>query len=91
MLSALRSHRSDRPDEWYEIPTFYFTNPHYLIGANDPARAARMCCRLIEVAATPAATAITSRLMRPPITLPGLRSSTTGRLETCKLTKCGLG
>jgi 2-keto-4-pentenoate hydratase/2-oxohepta-3-ene-1,7-dioic acid hydratase in catechol pathway len=23
------------PDEWYEIPTFYFTNPHCLIGAND--------------------------------------------------------
>jgi 2-keto-4-pentenoate hydratase/2-oxohepta-3-ene-1,7-dioic acid hydratase in catechol pathway len=24
------------PAEWYEIPTFYFTNPHCLIGANDP-------------------------------------------------------
>src|SRR5262245_60850325 len=24
------------PDEWYEIPTFYFSNPHCLIGANDP-------------------------------------------------------
>src|SRR5581483_7312467 len=24
------------PPEWYEIPTFYFTNPHGLIGANDP-------------------------------------------------------
>jgi 2-keto-4-pentenoate hydratase/2-oxohepta-3-ene-1,7-dioic acid hydratase in catechol pathway len=24
------------PPEWYEIPTFYFTNPHCLIGANDP-------------------------------------------------------
>jgi 2-keto-4-pentenoate hydratase/2-oxohepta-3-ene-1,7-dioic acid hydratase in catechol pathway len=24
------------PAEWYEIPTFYFTNPHSLIGANDP-------------------------------------------------------
>ncbi|MEV4316059.1 fumarylacetoacetate hydrolase family protein [Actinocrispum sp. NPDC049592] len=22
--------------EWYEIPTFYFTNPHALIGATDP-------------------------------------------------------
>jgi 2-keto-4-pentenoate hydratase/2-oxohepta-3-ene-1,7-dioic acid hydratase in catechol pathway len=26
----------DVPAEWYEIPTFYFTNPHCLIGANDP-------------------------------------------------------
>ena len=26
----------DVPPEWYEIPTFYFTNPHCLIGANDP-------------------------------------------------------
>ncbi len=26
----------DVPKEWYEIPTFYFTNPHCLIGANDP-------------------------------------------------------
>src|SRR5215471_16187558 len=24
------------PAEWYEIPTFYFTNPHSLIGAHDP-------------------------------------------------------
>ena len=24
------------PAEWYEIPTFYFTNPHCLIGAKDP-------------------------------------------------------
>jgi 2-keto-4-pentenoate hydratase/2-oxohepta-3-ene-1,7-dioic acid hydratase in catechol pathway len=24
------------PAEWYEIPTFYFTNPHCLVGANDP-------------------------------------------------------
>src|SRR5262245_50901382 len=23
------------PAEWYEIPTFYFTNPHCLIGARD--------------------------------------------------------
>jgi len=26
------------PTEWYEIPTFYFTNPHCLIGAKDPVR-----------------------------------------------------
>jgi 2-keto-4-pentenoate hydratase/2-oxohepta-3-ene-1,7-dioic acid hydratase in catechol pathway len=26
----------DVPAEWYEIPTFYFANPHCLIGANDP-------------------------------------------------------
>ena len=26
----------DVPKEWYEIPTFYFTNPHCLIGATDP-------------------------------------------------------
>jgi len=25
----------DVPPEWYEIPTFYFTNPHCLIGATD--------------------------------------------------------
>jgi 2-keto-4-pentenoate hydratase/2-oxohepta-3-ene-1,7-dioic acid hydratase in catechol pathway len=24
------------PPEWYEIPTFYFTNPHALIGPHDP-------------------------------------------------------
>jgi len=24
------------PEAWYEIPTFYFTNPHALIGAHDP-------------------------------------------------------
>ncbi|HYR44227.1 MAG TPA: fumarylacetoacetate hydrolase family protein [Terriglobia bacterium] len=28
--------RGGVPAEWYEIPTFYFTNPHSLIGANDP-------------------------------------------------------
>lgn len=26
----------DVPAEWYEVPAFYFTNPHCLIGANDP-------------------------------------------------------
>jgi 2-keto-4-pentenoate hydratase/2-oxohepta-3-ene-1,7-dioic acid hydratase in catechol pathway len=24
------------PEAWYEIPTFYFTNPHALLGAHDP-------------------------------------------------------
>src|SRR3989475_12894925 len=28
--------RGSVPSEWYEIPTFYFANPHSLIGANDP-------------------------------------------------------
>ncbi|MBP2472123.1 2-keto-4-pentenoate hydratase/2-oxohepta-3-ene-1,7-dioic acid hydratase in catechol pathway [Crossiella equi] len=27
--------RGTVPPEWYEIPTFYFTNPHALIGAHD--------------------------------------------------------
>lgn len=26
----------DVPPEWYQIPTFYFSNPHCLIGARDP-------------------------------------------------------
>lgn len=28
--------RGGVPKEWYEIPTFYFTNPHAVIGAHDP-------------------------------------------------------
>jgi 2-keto-4-pentenoate hydratase/2-oxohepta-3-ene-1,7-dioic acid hydratase in catechol pathway len=28
--------RGGAPDEWYEIPTFYFTNPHAVTGAHDP-------------------------------------------------------
>ena len=42
------------PAEWYEIPTFYFTNPHCLIGANDPVPVPPGCTLLdfeLEVAA----------------------------------------
>ena len=36
VLGAYAGIGRDVPPEWYEIPTFYFTNPHSLIGANDP-------------------------------------------------------
>ena len=44
----------DVPKEWYEIPSFYFTNPHCLIGANDPVPMPPGCKLLdfeLEVAA----------------------------------------
>lgn len=28
--------RGEFPQEWFEIPTFYFTNPHAVIGPHDP-------------------------------------------------------
>jgi len=31
------------PEVWYEIPTFYFTNPHALIGAHDQVRVPPGC------------------------------------------------
>jgi 2-keto-4-pentenoate hydratase/2-oxohepta-3-ene-1,7-dioic acid hydratase in catechol pathway len=36
VIGAYKGIGRDVPAEWYEIPTFYFTNPHCLIGANDP-------------------------------------------------------
>jgi len=36
VLGAYAGIGRDVPREWYEIPTFYFTNPHSLVGANDP-------------------------------------------------------
>jgi 2-keto-4-pentenoate hydratase/2-oxohepta-3-ene-1,7-dioic acid hydratase in catechol pathway len=42
------------PPAWYEAPTFYFTNPHALIGAHDEVAVPPGCTRLdfeLEVAA----------------------------------------
>ncbi len=36
VLGAYAGIGRDVPREWYEIPTFYFTNPHSLIGGIDP-------------------------------------------------------
>src|SRR5215831_9539266 len=36
VIGAYKGIGRDVPPEWYEIPTFYFTNPHCLIGPNDP-------------------------------------------------------
>jgi 2-keto-4-pentenoate hydratase/2-oxohepta-3-ene-1,7-dioic acid hydratase in catechol pathway len=36
VLGAYAGIGREVPREWYEIPAFYFTNPHSLIGANDP-------------------------------------------------------
>ncbi|WP_020666359.1 fumarylacetoacetate hydrolase family protein [Amycolatopsis nigrescens] len=46
--------RGKVPDQWYEIPTFYFTNPHAVIGAHDPVPVPPGCTRFdfeLEVAA----------------------------------------
>lgn len=42
------------PDAWYDAPTFYFTNPHALVGAHDDVAVPPGCQRLdfeLEVAA----------------------------------------
>ena len=42
------------PDQWYQAPAFYFTNPHALIGAHDPVAIPPGCAMFdfeLEVAA----------------------------------------
>ena len=86
VASVVDGARASSP-EWYEAPTFYFTNPYALIGAHDDVavppgsqlfdfelevgRRGRPGRRLADPGAAPASTSSATR------------SSTTGRPATC--------
>ena len=61
--------------EWFEAPTFYFTNPHALIGARDDVQVPPGCRGRAGHDLTPARARRTS---------PATRSSTTGPAATSK-------
>ncbi len=75
------------PDEWYEAPAFYFTNPYAVIGAHDDVPVPPGCARFdfeLEVAAVigKAGQDLTPR--RRANTSSATRSSTTGPPATSR-------
>jgi 2-keto-4-pentenoate hydratase/2-oxohepta-3-ene-1,7-dioic acid hydratase in catechol pathway len=73
--------------EWFEAPTFYFTNPHALIGARDDVQVPPGCRVFdfeLEVAAVIGRAGHDLTPARARRTSPATRSSTTGPAATSK-------
>ena len=72
--------------EWYEAPTFYFTNPYALVGAHDdvpgPAGVSLLDFEL-EVAVVVGRDGASLTPRSPASTSSATRSSTTGPPATC--------
>ena len=73
--------------EWYQAPTFYFTNPYALIGAHDdvagPAGLAAVRLRARGRRRRRPGRRVADARSRPASTSSATRSSTTGRPATC--------
>ncbi|HZG84049.1 fumarylacetoacetate hydrolase family protein [Paenibacillus sp.] len=44
--NATRRTNQPMPQEWYEIPVFYFTNHHAIVGPDQPVQRPRKCAKL---------------------------------------------
>jgi hypothetical protein len=82
------------PRQFFEMPVFYFTNPHALVGAHDPVPMPPGCQNLdfsVRSASSSDATAKTSTRRTPPTTSSATACSTTGAPATCSETRwrCG--
>ena len=72
--------------EWYEAPTFYFTNPYALVGAHDDVAVppgSQLLDFELEVAVVVGRDGASLTPERPASTSSATRSSTTGRPATC--------
>ena len=73
--------------EWYQAPTFYFTNPYALIGAHDdvpvPPGSQRFDFELEVAVVVGTRRRVADARSRPASTSSATRSSTTGRPATC--------
>jgi len=92
--SIRKSQGLELPRQFFEIPVFYFTNPHALVGAHDPVPTPPGCQNLdfeCEIGVVIGRDASTSIRRTPATTSSASACSTTGAPATCNATRwrCG--